>query len=308
MKRYFIAFTLAITPALFVMAQTDKEKVAHVFTEQAKKDKIIQLINQVNPNDISNMMDGIVNMFESALQPKTDITKAPSSEPNPMAEKFKESMGKLKPLINEMTQQLQQDLVPVYAKCFTNEDLEGQLAFYASPSGKRIKSLGIAMMKEMMPVIIKGDVGLDNAAIPDKKRKKLEMLAYFTDYKNPSELDSIPRSNAAKIAAPQNKLKKNAPQKSVIDLNTPSSNILGEDPSEIMSKMHTFKVGYYNKNLSDDDLENAITFYQSPIGQKSIEVMPTIVKESSKIYAEKYQPQIMEKIQSLFMGGAAHTD
>lgn len=49
---------------------------------------------------------------------------------------------------------------------------------------------------------------------------------------------------------------------------------------------------YYGKNLSDEELEQVLAFYQSPAGQKDVAATHQAMKEFSQHFAEAYKPVV----------------
>jgi hypothetical protein len=80
--------------------------------------------------------------------------KIPNATPAQMAEvdKFAESLFKNMP-VDEMVDAM----VPIYQNHLTKEDLDGILAFYASPVGQKLQREQPAMMQEAMQV--GGEIG-----------------------------------------------------------------------------------------------------------------------------------------------------
>ena len=56
----------------------------------------------------------------------------------------------------------------------------------------------------------------------------------------------------------------------------------------------------YKKHFSDDEIKELLTFYRSPVGSKSVDLMPQLFAEGAQIgmeMAQKYQPQLLEMLQ-----------
>ncbi len=47
------------------------------------------------------------------------------------------------------------DIIPVYQRHFTKDDVNAQIAFYSTPAGQRMIELQPVIMKEYMPVVMK---------------------------------------------------------------------------------------------------------------------------------------------------------
>ncbi|MEJ7701426.1 MAG: DUF2059 domain-containing protein [Pyrinomonadaceae bacterium] len=50
----------------------------------------------------------------------------------------------------------------------------------------------------------------------------------------------------------------------------------------------------YDKNLTDTELRDLITFYRSPTGQKMIAVAPKMALEAMMAFSEKFSPKLQE--------------
>lgn len=56
----------------------------------------------------------------------------------------------------------------------------------------------------------------------------------------------------------------------------------------------------YKKHFSDEEIKALLAFYQTPVGMKSIDLMPQLFAEGAQIgmdMAQKYQPQLLEMLQ-----------
>jgi hypothetical protein len=63
------------------------------------------------------------------------------------------------------------------------------------------------------------------------------------------------------------------------------------------SDLEKITISIYDKYLSDDDIKGLVAFYQSPLGQKVVKVMPQISRESMAA-ARQWGIQFVEKIES----------
>ncbi|WP_370279966.1 DUF2059 domain-containing protein [Pontibacterium sp.] len=60
-------------------------------------------------------------------------------------------------------------------------------------------------------------------------------------------------------------------------------------------------VQVYKKYYSDAEIVRLLEFYKSPVGRKSVELMPVMFSEGGKVgqqVALKYQPQLIEMLQA----------
>lgn len=57
--------------------------------------------------------------------------------------------------------------------------------------------------------------------------------------------------------------------------------------------------GIYDRNFTEDEIKDLMTFYKSPTGKKSIELMPNIQKELMGVMLSKYLPNFQMKVKAL---------
>jgi hypothetical protein len=62
-----------------------------------------------------------------------------------------------------------------------------------------------------------------------------------------------------------------------------------------MSQLFEKVIPVYEQNFTDDDIQQLIGFYQSPVGKKMIEKMPVIMQQSMQIGSE-WGKQLSEKV------------
>ena len=68
---------------------------------------------------------------------------------------------------------------------------------------------------------------------------------------------------------------------------------------EICNKMiNEDMVALYDKYYSQNEINDYITFYKSPSGQKYIKVMPDITKDLMMIMMQKYMPEMQNKMKA----------
>ena len=56
-------------------------------------------------------------------------------------------------------------------------------------------------------------------------------------------------------------------------------------------------VDLYDKYFTASEINDFITFYKSPTGQKSLSTLPAIQKETMEIMMSKYMPEMMKSIE-----------
>ena len=58
-------------------------------------------------------------------------------------------------------------------------------------------------------------------------------------------------------------------------------------------------VGIYDKNFTEQEVKDLLTFYKSPIGLKMVEKQPAMQQESMQIMMTKYIPKYQETIKEM---------
>ena len=61
--------------------------------------------------------------------------------------------------------------------------------------------------------------------------------------------------------------------------------------------------GIYEEKFNKDELKKLITFYKSPLGQKSLQILPEMTHAGGKLgkkYAEKYSENFKENLTRIF--------
>ena len=113
------------------------------------KDEVLKFMEVLRiRSQLNQYFDGISKQAKVGAE-QGFKSKVPNATPAQMAEvdKFAESLFKNMP-VDEMVDAM----VPIYQKHLTKEDLDGILAFYASPVGQKLQREQPAMMQEGMQV------------------------------------------------------------------------------------------------------------------------------------------------------------
>ncbi|MGJ8644493.1 MAG: DUF2059 domain-containing protein [Luteolibacter sp.] len=72
-----------------------------------------------------------------------------------------------------------------------------------------------------------------------------------------------------------------------------------EDP-EIMGEL----ANVYENNYTDEEMEELLMFYETPVGKKSLQTMPQVMQESGAIgqkFAQKNQAEFQAEMQAIMM-------
>jgi uncharacterized protein len=131
---------------------------------QTKKEKIVYLLNLMQSEKLMNSaFDNVVNMYKQ--QASTKETKNDSISAVFMAYAIDETKALVKKMINE-------DVVQIYDKYFTDKEIQKYLDFYKTPEGKKMLDMTPAIQTDLMTVMM-------NKYMPElqeKFKKKLEEL------------------------------------------------------------------------------------------------------------------------------------
>jgi hypothetical protein len=118
------------------------------------KDEVLKFMEVLRvKSQLNQYFDGVAKQAKLGAE-QGFKSKVPNATPAQMAEvdKFAENLFKNMP-VDEMVDAM----VPIYQKHLTKEDLDGILAFYASPVGQKLQREQPAMMQEAMQV--GGEIG-----------------------------------------------------------------------------------------------------------------------------------------------------
>lgn len=118
-------------------------------TSVPSKEEVLKFLEVLRIKaQLTQYFDGIAKQAKLGAE-EGFKSKAPNATPAQIAEvdKFAESLFKNMP-VDEMVDAM----VPIYQKHLTKEDLDGILAFYASPVGQKLQREQPAMMQEGMQV------------------------------------------------------------------------------------------------------------------------------------------------------------
>lgn len=118
------------------------------------KDEVLKFLEvlRIRPQ-LTQYLDGVAKQAKIGAE-QGFKSKVPNATPEQLAEvdKFAQNLFKDMP-VDEMVNAM----VPIYQKHLTKEDLDGILAFYASPVGQKLQREQPAMMAEAMQV--GGEIG-----------------------------------------------------------------------------------------------------------------------------------------------------
>lgn len=142
---------------------------------QASNEKVVELF-QIMKSDkmMSGMMDNmmaIMGQQGGSLKNKAD-NKAFTEYMNYVTQEGKVMMKKI----------MNEDMVTLYSKYFTNEEIQYYIDFYATPAGKKMLEMTPAIQKEFMTSFMANDM----PAFQSKLKTKLEELHNQYPASNPA--------------------------------------------------------------------------------------------------------------------------
>ena len=144
MKKVFLLATLVILMSFNLSAQT-------------KKDKIIQLFGLMNTDKMVNTMVGNMSKMFQNQSSELKNSKNDSIQQEYFSYVMSETKEFSKKLIND-------DMVNIYDKYFTEQEIQKYIDFYNTPAGKKFIDQSPNIQNDMMTNVI-------NNYLPDLKTK-----------------------------------------------------------------------------------------------------------------------------------------
>ncbi len=135
MKKLTLIFTICLMSILSAQAQSKHESVL----------KLINLMQQ--DAMVDKMFEGMSSSFSAQLQSQAKDSAAQVKAKAMMDAMFGSIKGITKKLINE-------DMVTLYEKYFTETDIQSYIRFYQSPSGKKMITVMPDMQKDIMNIMM----------------------------------------------------------------------------------------------------------------------------------------------------------
>lgn len=144
MKKIFVILFLSLLSVTYSQAQTKQESIKQLF-KLMKTDSLYD-----------KMMESIV---------PTILQQAGKDANDPeVAAMMKKALAAMKPIMNKM---LNEDMVAIYDKYFTESEIKDYIAFYKSPSGQKFVNVTPAMQTDIMNIMMKNYMGDIQKAVMD---------------------------------------------------------------------------------------------------------------------------------------------
>ena len=159
--------------------------------------------------------------------------------------------------------------------------------------------LALAILLAVMPARAQ-NVYPEESVVALDKRQRIERLLEVTGALNIAKImsEAVTRqmSNAISQARP--------------DIPAEVMDIVAEETNAVISEAMVAKGGFidliipiYAKRFSNDELDGLISFYESPVGAKTVRVMPQITREAMQIgqtWGQSLGPIIVERVKIRF--------
>ncbi len=140
----------------------------------------------------------------------------------------------------------------------------------------------------------------DDAAVSSDKRQRIEQLLQVTGALNIAKImsEAVTRNitNAVKQARP--------------DIPSEAMDIVAEEVNNVIAEAMVAEGGFvdlivpiYAKHFTNNELDELIAFYGSPVGRKTVRVMPQITREAIQIgqkWGQGLGPTIVERVKQRF--------
>jgi hypothetical protein len=135
-----------------VVSETDqpsREQLRRLFEVMRIHPQMDAMLKMM-PQAIQSQLQSEEQSLESSLPPESKPTEAQKEALNKVTARFMNQALKIYP-----AEEMEDDLVSIYKRHLTREDVEGIIAFYKSPTGQHLLDNQPVMMKEMMPITMK---------------------------------------------------------------------------------------------------------------------------------------------------------
>ncbi len=144
MKKFFIILLLSLLSVSYSQAQTKQESIKQLF-KLMKTDSLYD------------------KMMESIVPTIMQQSSKDASDPEAAAT-MKKAIDAMKPIMNKM---LNEDMVAIYDKYFTESEIKDYIAFYKSPSGQKFVNVTPAMQTDIMNIMMQKYIGEIQKAVMD---------------------------------------------------------------------------------------------------------------------------------------------
>ena len=144
MKKFFIILLLSLLSVSYSQAQTKQESIKQLF-KLMKTDSLYD------------------KMMESIVPTIMQQSSKDASDPEAAAT-MKKAIDAMKPIMNKM---LNEDMVAIYDKYFTESEIKVYIAFYKSPSGQKFVNVTPAMQTDIMNIMMQKYMGEIQKAVMD---------------------------------------------------------------------------------------------------------------------------------------------
>ncbi|UCH49311.1 MAG: DUF2059 domain-containing protein [Betaproteobacteria bacterium] len=159
--------------------------------------------------------------------------------------------------------------------------------------------LALALLLATLPLHAQ-NVEPEQSVVTPEKSQRIERLLEVTGALNIAKMmsEAVTRqmTNAISQARP--------------DIPAEAMNIVAEETNAVISEAMVAKGGFidliipvYAKHFSTDELDALIAFYESPVGSKTVRVMPQITREAMQIgqaWGQSLGPTIVERVKVRF--------
>jgi hypothetical protein len=171
MKKFYAILALVVLVPAYAIGQStaDSETSAAAdaalaapvpANQQATKEQLMKMIEVMHLRDqMQGMMKMMPQVIQQSLQQQwqqmnskygTGLTPDQQAALQKLMEKYMaQAMNTYN--VDEMIA----DVIPIYQRHFTREDVEGLIEFYSKPAGQHLLALTPVIMKEYMPVVMK---------------------------------------------------------------------------------------------------------------------------------------------------------
>ena len=155
----------------------------------------------------------------------------------------------------------------------------------------------------LMAVICISSMSVQADELTNEKRKDIEQLLEMTGAMSLAKKMALSFSENTKANLKENR--PDIPSEVLNQLPTIIGDVF-DDNTESLKNMY---VPLYNKYFTEIEIKEMIVFYSSPLGQKTIQVMPALFQESmqlGQIWGASVAPQVERRIKEMLRKKGIH--
>lgn len=134
-------------------------------------------------------------------------------------------------------------------------------------------------------------------AMDKAKKEKIVQLMEMTGAKNIAV--QFAQAMNQQVAAVLKASNPDMPERAFVILDEELGRLMKEEADGLIEQI----IPVYDKHFTENEIKEVIKFYQTPVGKKTIQVMPQLLQESMAIgqtWGEQVAPKLFERLEQRF--------